>query len=103
MYLSSRLLSGTLSYGVALASSQAFPTITTSTYSYQETSEATIPPSYLEYNITYPVHEFQEIMDTSYKDTTDVSWTVAAPDHLPILQIECWFRNRSVCKFISWQ
>ncbi|KAL2049316.1 hypothetical protein ABVK25_010413 [Lepraria finkii] len=41
-----------------IASPQVLPSMTittpTCTYSYQETSEATIPPSYLEYNITHP-------------------------------------------------
>ena len=58
MYLSLVLVFGTLSYGVTMAFTQALPSTTTftptSTYSYQETSEATIPPSYSEYNITYP-------------------------------------------------
>ena len=84
---------------IAGAFSQALPSTTimiaTSTYSYQETSEATIPASYQEYNVTYPKHAFAQTIQVSYHDVIDVSWTFVAPDHAPILQIVCWTRNKS--------
>lgn len=62
---------------------------------------ATTPASYgSKYNFTYPKHQFEETVATSYKDTIDVSWTTtAARDHLPVLHMACWFRNDSAdCK-----
>ena len=88
-----------LSYLIPSAVAQINPTTVESTptpttsYTYNPTSEATIPPSYDEYTLLYPVaHEWSTI-ETSYKDTINVSWETIAPYHLPSLTIYCWLRT----------
>ena len=47
----------------------------------------------MEYNFTYPVHGFHEEIYTYHKYTIDVSWTVVAPKHIPILRLQYWSHN----------
>ncbi|KAL2036745.1 hypothetical protein N7G274_010540 [Stereocaulon virgatum] len=95
------LLFSAVLFAPPIVSSQALSSTTklapTPTSSYQKPSMATTQPSYgSKYNFTYPKHQFEETIATSYKDTIDVSWTTTAPlDHLPVLHIACWFRNQS--------
>lgn len=78
-----------------------FESTPTLPYSYNPTSEATIPPSYEEYSFLYPLTPDFSVILTSYKDTLNVSWEAFAPYHLPELFITCWLRNSSGRKSFS--
>ena len=88
-----------LSYQIPSAFAQINPSIVESTptpttsYTYNPTSEATIPPSYHEYTLLYPIIPQFSTIETSYKDTFNVSWEIIAPYHLPTLIITCWLRT----------
>ena len=93
------LLLALLSYQIPSAFAQINPTAVESTptpttsYTYNPTSEATIPPSYHEYTLLYPITPQFSTIETSYKDTFNVSWEIIAPYHLPTLTITCWLRT----------
>ena len=57
---------------VNLTAVQSTPIPTTS-YTYNPTSEATIPPSYHEYTFLYPITPSFSTIETSYKDTFNIS------------------------------
>ena len=88
-----------LSYHLPSALAQISPTAIettptpTTSYIYNPTSEATIPPSYHEYTFLYPLTPSFSTIETSYKDTFGVSWEAIAPYHLPTLTITCWLRT----------
>ena len=96
-----------LSYQIPSAFAQSSPTAVESTptptayYTYNPTSEATIPPSYHEYSFLYPIKPDFAIIEASYKDTFNVSWEVIAPYHLPTLTITCWLRTSKGRKLFS--